>query len=124
MPGYSDILDGFMAEARDFIDNPARLDRLLLEAEDLLRQIPSVGETLSGLPVMIAMVKSWIRQEYAVQPRTLLTIVAALLYLLKRNDLISDSIPVLGLTDDAAVLMAALRFVEPELNEYRAWRDS
>ena len=92
--------------------------------EDALSHIPTIGETVSGFPVMIAMVKSWIKKEYAVQPKVLATIISALLYLLKQNDLIPDSIPIVGYADDIAALMAALKFIEPELNEYRAWREA
>ena len=120
----NDILDSFLAEAYDFINNPTKLDRLLLDVEEMLRKIPRIGETVSGLPVMIAMVKSWIKKEYAVEQKVLATIIAALLYLLKQPDLIPDNIPVVGLTDDVAVLIAALKYIEPELNEYRAWRNS
>ena len=119
----NDILESFLAEAYDFINNPARLDRLLLDVEDMLCRIPTIGETVSGLPVMIAMVKSWIKGEYTVQPKVLATIIAALLYLLKQRDLIPDNIPIVGLTDDVAVLFAALKYIEPELNAYREWRD-
>ena len=69
------------------------------------------------------MVKSWIKKEYEVQPKVLVTVVAALLYLLKAKDLISDKIPVIGMTDDIAVLGLALKLIEPDLNAYRAWRD-
>ena len=117
------ILASFMSEAYDFINNPMKLDKLLLDVEAMLRSIPTIGETVSGLPVMIAMVKSWVKGEYEVQPKVLATIIAALLYLLKQNDLIPDSIPIVGLTDDMAVLIAALKYIEPELNAYRAWRD-
>ncbi len=119
----SDILNGFTAEATSFINNPDRLDGLLAEAEEKLRAIPHIGETLSGLPVLISMVKSWIKKEYEVQPKVLVTVVAALLYLLKGKDLISDKIPVIGMTDDIAVLGFALKLIEPDLNAYRAWRD-
>ena len=118
-----DILSGFTAEANDFINNPSRLDSLLTEAEEKLRAIPRIGETVSGLPVVIQMVKSWIGKEYEVQPKVLVTIVAALLYLLKGKDLISDKIPVIGMTDDIVVLGLALKLIEPDLNAYRAWRD-
>ena len=77
-----DILHQFTAEATDFINNPSRLDNLLADAEDMLRKIPHVGDTLAGLPTVIAMVKSWIKQEYEVQPKVLATIIAAFLYLL------------------------------------------
>ena len=119
----SDFLNGFTAEATDFIKNPSRLDSLLTEAEEKLRAIPRIGETVSGLPVVIQMVKSWLGKEYEVQPKVLVTIVAALLYLLKGKDLISDKIPVIGMTDDIAVLGLALKLIEPDLNAYRAWRD-
>lgn len=118
-----DIIHQFTAEATDFINNPSRLDNLLADAEDMLRKIPHVGDTLAGLPTVIAMVKSWIKQEYEVQPKVLATIVAAFLYLVKGKDLIPDKIPIVGMADDLAVLGLALKFVEPELNAYKAWRD-
>ena len=59
----SDILNGFTAEATGFIKDPSRLDSLLTEAEEKLRSIPRIGETVSGLPVVIQMVKSWIKKE-------------------------------------------------------------
>lgn len=118
----SDILNKLTAEASGFVNDPTRLDRLLAEAEEKLRSIPRVGETLAGLPVVISMVKSWIRKEYEVQPKVLVTIIAAILYLVKGKDLISDSIPVIGMADDIAVLGLALKVIEPELNAYRAWR--
>ena len=118
-----DILQLFTGKAADFIGNPARLDDLLRQAEEKLRTIPNIGETLSGLPVVIAMVKSWITKEYEVQPKVLATIVAAFLYLVKKKDIIPDNIPVVGMTDDLAILGLAMKFVEPEVNAYRAWRD-
>lgn len=123
MPNYNDILNTLTAEASDFINNPDRLDRLLLDAEKTLRSIPTVGDTVSGLPVMVAMVKSWAKKEYEVLPKVLATMIGAMLYLVKKKDLIPDNIPVVGLADDMAVLVAALKLIEPELNAYRQWRD-
>lgn len=120
----SGVLNNLTAEASDFINNPSKLDRMLVEAEEAMRGIPKVGETLSGLPVMIAMAKSWIKKEYEVQPKVLIIMVAALLYLLKGKDIIPDKIPLLGMTDDIAILGLALKVIEPELNAYRTWRDS
>lgn len=122
MNNYEDILNRLSGEAADFVNNPDRMDRLLRELEVKLRETPAIGETVSGLPVMIAMVKSWVKKEYEVQPKVLATIIGALLYLVKKRDLIPDSIPVIGIADDAAVLGLALKFIEPELNAYRQWR--
>ena len=74
---------------------------------------------------MISMIRSYITKEYtAVSPKVIATLVAAIIYLLKGKDLISDKIPVLGMTDDIAVLGVAMKIIEPELNAYRAWRDN
>ena len=123
MADYSDILNRMTGEAKDFINNPTRLDQLLNDLEAKLKAVPAIGETVSGLPVVIAMVKSWIRKEYEVSPKVLATIVGAFLYLIKKKDLISDNIPVIGIADDVAVLTLALKFVKPELDAYRAWKD-
>ena len=38
-------------------------------------------------------------------------------------DIISDNIPLVGRADDIAVVGLALKFVEPEVKAYKAWRD-
>lgn len=123
MADYSDILNRMTGEAKDFINNPSRLDQLLTDLEAKLRELPAIGETVSGLPVVITMVKSWTKKEYDISPKVLATIVGAILYLVKKKDLIPDYIPVVGIADDVAVLTLALKFVQPELDAYRAWKE-
>ena len=48
--------------------------------------------------------------------------VGSFLYLLKKDDLISDKIPVLGIADDLAVLGLALKLSENELQAFSEWR--
>ena len=124
MADYRSILDKATAEAKDFVNNPSRMDALLIQLEEKLRQVPAIGETVSGLPVMIAMVKSWIRKEDEVSPKVLAIMAGAFLYLIKKKDLIPDSIPVIGIADDVAVLGLALKLVEKDVQAYREWRDA
>ena len=124
MADYRSILDKATAEAKDFVNNPSRMDALLIQLEEKLRQVPAIGETVAGLPVMIAMVKSWIRKEYEVSPKVLAIMAGAFLYLIKKKDLIPDSIPVIGIADDVAVLGLALKLVEKDVQAYREWRDA
>ena len=118
------LLDNGIAEAQQLISEPSKVDDLLLQLEQKLGEVPAIGETLSDLPAMIAMVKGYITKEYTqVSPKVIATIVAAFLYMIKKKDLIPDNIPVVGLVDDLAVLGLALKLSEPELNAFKEFRD-
>ena len=123
MADFNEILKSATAEAQDFINNPSRLDQLLLNLEEKLQGLPAIGETVSELPTMIAMVTSWIKKEYDVSAKVIATMVGAFLYVVKKKDIIPDNIPVVGVADDIAVMGLALKFVEPEVKAYKAWRD-
>ncbi len=117
-------LDDATNEAKDVINNPSKVDDLLKQAEDKLRDVPAIGDKLADVPLMIAMVKSWITKEYTeVSPKVIACLVGSVIYLLKKKDLISDSIPVLGMVDDLGVLALALQLCKPELDAFSAWRD-
>ncbi|MBR3334850.1 MAG: DUF1232 domain-containing protein, partial [Clostridia bacterium] len=51
-------------------------------------------------------------------------LVGAIIYLIKKKDLISDSIPIVGIVDDIAVMGLALKLSEPELKAFAEWRDA
>ena len=124
MTDYSNILERATSEAKDFVDNPSRMDQLLADLEEKLRQVPAIGNSISELPVMISMVKSAVKKEYKLSPKVLATMVGAFLYLVKKKDLIPDRIPVVGIADDLAVLGLALKLVQKDVNEYKQFRDA
>ena len=118
-----DLLNRGIAEAQDVISNPSRVDELLVQLEEKLKTVPVIGEKLADLPLMIAMIKAWIKKEYTVvSPKVISCLVGAIIYLLKKNDLISDRIPVIGMADDIGVLGLALKLSEPELKAFAEWR--
>ncbi len=51
----------------------------------------------------------------------LVTIVAALLYLISPLDVIPDFIPVVGYVDDAAVIAWVLKSIAEELKDFKSW---
>ncbi len=119
-----ELLDKGVEEAEEVIQNPSKVDEILLQLEEKLKEVPAIGSTLADLPLMISMVKAWIQKEYTeVSPKVIACLVGAVIYLLKKKDLISDSIPIVGIVDDIAVLGLALKLSEPELKAYAEWRD-
>ncbi len=118
------FLNKGIKEAQELIGNPSQVDELLMQLEEKLKTVPTIGETLSDLPLMIAMVKAWITKEYTVvSPKVIGSLVGAVLYLLKKKDLIPDSIPLIGIADDLAVMGLALKLSEPELKAFSQWRE-
>lgn len=119
------LLDRGVEEAQEVIKNPSKVDEILMQLEEKLKQVPAVGNTLADLPLMIAMVKAWVTKEYTqVSPKVIACLVGAFIYLIKRKDLIPDNIPIVGIADDLAVLGLALKLSEPELKAFSEWRSS
>ena len=125
MDKAKELLAAGAAEAEALVKDPSKVDGLLVQLEEKLKEVPAIGESLSDLPVMISMVKGYITGKYGdVSPKVIASVVGAFIYLVKKKDLISDKIPVLGIADDVAVLMLALKLSGPELEAFKTWRET
>ncbi|MBQ9058998.1 MAG: DUF1232 domain-containing protein [Atopobiaceae bacterium] len=120
------IIDSGISEAEQLISEPSKLDGILQEFQSSVSQLPStVVGALTQIPTMVDMIKSYVTKEYGeVSPKVIATSVSAILYLVKRKDLIPDNVPILGLADDLAVITLALKLNEPELKAFREWKDA
>ena len=119
------ILENGVAQAQEVLSDPAKIDALLQQFQQSVKELPSsAGEALSRIPLMASMVKGYVTQEYtAVSPKVVASLVSAFLYLVAKKDLINDSIPLLGLVDDVSVIALAMKINEAELDAYQQWRD-
>ena len=117
------VLNSEIVEAEEILRNPSKVDDILIQLEDKLKAVPVIGNTLSDLPLMIAMVKAWIKKDYTeVSPKVIALLIGAVLYLIKGKDLIKDSTPIVGHVDDLAVIGLALKLSENELKAFADWR--
>ncbi len=77
-----------------------------------------------SIKLMLSLVKDYCAGRYTDVPWTTIGCVTfALLYVLSPIDIIPDMIPVVGLTDDALVVLICLAGIEVDLECYKAWRD-
>jgi uncharacterized membrane protein YkvA (DUF1232 family) len=75
------------------------------------------------LQTLIYLLRDWHRGVYTNIPtKTILLIVAALLYFLSPLDTIPDFLGPMGFTDDAAVILFVFSTIKNEINHYRDWR--
>ena len=74
---------------------------------------------------MISLLKDHMQKDYTEAPtKTLILIVAALLYLINPKDIIPDKFLGVGLIDDAAVIAGCIALTKTDLDAYDAWRDA
>ena len=123
MEQAQEVLNREITEAEEVVTSPSKVDEILMQLENKMKTVPVIGSTLSDLPLMIAMIKAWVKKEYTVvSPKVIACLVGAILYLIKKKDLISDSIPIIGHADDLAVMGLALKLSGNELQAFSEWR--
>lgn len=117
-------LEAYTGKAEKLLNEADQVERILQRLEAKLKEIPALGEALSEIPVLISLIRSYIRKEYALLPVASATaILAALLYFISPVDLIPDMVPFAGYIDDALVLTLCLKIVSADVDEYRHWRE-
>lgn len=119
-----EIIDSGIDKAQEVMKDSSKVDDVLFSLADKLEEIPTAGPLLANAPKMISLVKAYITKDYTeISPKVIVSLVAAFIYLVKGIDLIPDFIPLIGRVDDIAVLAAALKLCEPELDAFEAWRE-
>lgn len=119
------ILEASAAKAEALLGDPEKIDALLAQVKTNVSDLPqtAVG-ALQNIPLMASMIKGYVTQQYTnVSPKVVASVLGSLLYLVKGKDLIPDSIPVLGLVDDVAVVALAMKLNEKEIEEFKQWQE-
>lgn len=89
---------------------------------EILRMISRLW---SDLPLLVRLLKAWKSGSYSgLSVRTIVSLAAALLYIVIPMDLLPDFIPGIGLIDDAAVLALLLHSIAQDLAAFRVWEQS
>jgi uncharacterized membrane protein YkvA (DUF1232 family) len=114
-------------DARSYLKNPERLRGLLSEAVIKVASVPRepFKESWAYLQAMLRLLNSYQRGEYREVPvKALISIIAAIAYVVNPFDLIPDSVPFLGYLDDAAVIAFAVRRTKDVLDDFMLWETS
>jgi uncharacterized membrane protein YkvA (DUF1232 family) len=110
--------------AKPYLLSPERLEELVRQAVRKTASLPKqpFRESWAYFHTMLRLLEAYQRGQYtAVPSRALLSIVAAVAYLVDPIDFIPDEIPHIGFLDDATVLEFAMNKTRPILDEFMAW---
>ncbi|MBQ1386153.1 MAG: DUF1232 domain-containing protein [Erysipelotrichales bacterium] len=119
-----EALENGTEQAAALLKDNETINNVMTKATEKIKQVPGLYAVVEDIPVMASMIKSYITKEYsAVSPKVVALLVSAFLYLVRKKDLVSDNIPVIGLLDDVAVMALAVKLSSPELKAYKAWKE-
>ena len=117
-------LESAYAKANDILNDYDKLEEFLQRLEKKLKEIPNLEEPLSNIPIMISVVRSYVKKEYTdITTNKIIFIVFALVYFVSPFDLIPEFFPVLAFFKDVAVIEYCRRFVKSDIEEYIRWQD-
>ena len=105
------------ADVEKVLDNEAKIKKLF--------SVGPLKEFSEYVPLMLNLVKDYKAKRYKSIPvKSIVAIVATLLYVILPADVIPDIVPVLGFTDDASVVMWCLKVVKSDLDKYKEWKEN
>ena len=112
-------------KAGRYAGNASRLIELAKEVVNKLQTVGFKGnlaEFQSGVQLLIRMVRAYASGEYrAISWKSLVSIVAVLIYFVSPIDLIPDFLPVIGITDDVALVIWLIKTLGDEIDKFSSW---
>jgi uncharacterized membrane protein YkvA (DUF1232 family) len=118
-----------LKKATRFAGKPGRLLNLGAQLASKLRTVDwksvSTAAAKEKINILARLIRAYATGEYREVPwKAVLVVVAAILYFLNPIDLIPDLLPIVGLSDDFAVLVWVYNSVGSEINKFLTWEQS
>ncbi len=116
-------------KASGVLKDKSRLKALLLNSTNKLKSIGlgkiKFEKLTERVMIIIRLIRAYVKGEYRALPwKSILILVAALIYFVTPLDLIPDFIPVSGLIDDLTVVLWVFKTLEKEINAFLAWENT
>ncbi|MHA4736546.1 YkvA family protein [Dyadobacter sp. MSC1_007] len=112
-------------KAGRYVRNSGRLVELAKEVLGKLQHVGFKGnlaEFQTSVQMLIRMVKAYASGEYKGLPwKSLISIVAVLIYFVSPIDFIPDFLPVIGITDDVALVVWLIKTLGDDVRKFSEW---
>ncbi|MHC4532674.1 MAG: YkvA family protein [Planctomycetota bacterium] len=112
--------------AREYVNNKQQAAQLIKEAiEKANRNKGALTKLLGKLTALFRLAGAWVKGEYTdVSLKTILWVIAAIIYFVNPFDVITDFIPGVGYVDDAAIIFFVINSIRHDLDKFLKWERS
>jgi len=117
------IFDDLYKQAERIISSDTKVSKLLDEVFLKIGESSELFYKVQDSVIALArMLSAWVKGDYKnISTKSIIAVVAALIYFVNPLDLIPDFIPVIGQIDDIFVLGYLIKMLNKEIERFMAW---
>ncbi len=121
---YKNKVSEYVHKAKSLIKNPSLIEAKIEEAWQKSKDLdPHLRDLMENIETFVEIIRAYFNGTYRdLDQRTILFLVAGILYFINPFDIIPDFLPLIGFTDDAAVLIFILSKIKGEIEKYKSWK--
>lgn len=112
-------------KAGDYARNTQRLASLVEQVKAKSQRVSGEAASLpftQQVATLVRMVRAHLRGDYQTIPwRSLLLVIATLIYFVSPFDFIPDLLPIVGLTDDVTLVFWIVKSLQEDIQRFREW---
>ena len=121
-------MNKFISKAQQIFEDSSRFDKLEDDAGKKFEKLDGddnkISQFVDQLKLFIRMIKSHFSGKYSsFSTKSVLIMIAGLVYFVTPIDLIPDFIPALGFTDDITVIFFIYKNLRTDIEQYAAWEE-
>lgn len=117
------VIAGLSHRAAGILEKNEQLQSILKQVKKKLQNDNKAFVLLEDTGTIANLALDYAKRKYrAVSRKTIITIIAALLYFLNPFDLIPDFL-VAGYLDDAVIIGYVVKIIQDEIRSYRLWKE-
>jgi uncharacterized membrane protein YkvA (DUF1232 family) len=112
--------------AKEYVDDKQKAAQLLREAIEKANRNKGALKKLWGkLTTLFRLVKAWGKGEYKdVSTKTIIWVIAAIIYFVNPFDVVPDFITGVGYVDDAVIILFVVNSIRQDLDKFLKWERS